>query len=104
MRKMIVFRTSRSNTLEDERLYRGRPRMLEGGGQFLNFTQTMEKDRQTIHICIFPLQKQTELCQNNGNNIRNTEAAVRGRQYGPRPSIQPEKRSFEGRIDGFGPY
>ena len=37
-------------------------------------------------------------------NIRNTEAAVQGRQYGPRPSIQPEKRSFEGCIDGFGPY
>ena len=37
-------------------------------------------------------------------NIRNTEAAVRGRQYGPRPSIRPEKRSFEGHIDGFGPY
>ena len=35
------------------------------------------------------------------NNIRNTEAAVLGRQYGPRPSIQPEKRSFEGSIDGF---
>ena len=42
MRKMIVFRTSSSNTLEDERHYRGRPRNLEGGGQFLNITQTME--------------------------------------------------------------
>ena len=36
--------------------------------------------------------------------IRNTEAAVRGRQYSPRPSIWPEKCSFEGRIDGFGLY
>ena len=36
--------------------------------------------------------------------IRSTEEAVRGRQYGPCPSIQPEKRSFEGCIDGFRPY
>ena len=36
--------------------------------------------------------------------IRSTEEAVRGRQYGPCPSIQLEKRSFEGCIDGIGPY
>ena len=35
---------------------------------------------------------------------RSTEGAVRGPQYGPFPSIQPEKRSFEGCIEGFGPY
>ena len=39
-----------------------------------------------------------------GIKIRSTEEAVRGPQYGPRPSIQPEKRSFEGCIDGVGPY
>ena len=37
------------------------------------------------------------------NKIGSTEEAVRGRQYGPRPSIQPEKRRLVltdlGRID-----
>ena len=31
-------------------------------------------------------------------NIRNTEAAVWGPKYGPRPWIRPEKHSFKGRI------
>ena len=45
---------------------------------------------------------------------RNTSEAVLGRQYGPSPSIQPEKLgqygpspsicSFSGCIDGLGPY
>ena len=34
--------------------------------------------------------------------IRSTEGAVRGLQYGPSPSIQPEKLSFEGCIEGLG--
>ena len=38
------------------------------------------------------------------HNIRNTEAAVRGSQCSPLMSIQPEKCSFKGCIDGFGPY
>ena len=32
---------------------------------------------------------------------RSTEGAVRGPQYGQFPSIQPEKHSFEGCIEGF---
>ena len=36
--------------------------------------------------------------------LRSTEEAVRGHQYGPHPSIQPEKSSFECCIHRFGPY
>ena len=36
--------------------------------------------------------------------LRSTEEAVRGHQHGPCTSIQPEKCSFEGCIDGIGPY
>ena len=36
--------------------------------------------------------------------LRRTEEVVRGRQYGPCPSIQAEKSSFEDCVDGFGPY
>ena len=35
--------------------------------------------------------------------LRSTEGAIRGRQYGPFMLLQPEKRSFEGSINGFGP-
>ena len=38
------------------------------------------------------------------SKLRCIEGAVRGRQYGPHPSIQPEKRSFEGCLHGFVPY
>ena len=33
------------------------------------------------------------------STLRSTEGAVRGPQYDPRPSIQPEKRSFEGSFE-----
>ena len=36
------------------------------------------------------------------NILRSTEEAVRGRQYGPCPLMQPEKCSFEDGIDGRG--
>ena len=44
------------------------------------------------------------VCQVIYIETRSTEGAVRGPQYGPFSSIQPEKRSFEGCIEGFGPY
>ena len=58
-----------------------------------------------IHIILWPTCSRIhdKISFRRNTILRSTKGAVRGPQYGPLPSIQPEKRSFEGCIEG-GPY
>ena len=89
---------------------------------FVPFPHTLQG-----YVCWDPLSKASRLAKKNvcamprttipnyNNRIsiyepylntitRSTEGTIRGPQYGPFPSIQPEKRHFEDCIEGFGPY
>ena len=70
---------------------------LQGGHVSITTTLREEGYRINLHRC---WRSNVYTCMYI--ETRSTEGAVRGPQYCPFPSIQPEKRSLEGSIEGRG--